>query len=46
MAPMRAEPNWATMAVLAKHTEKPLHIDMPFDEALERFTGTSPEERR
>jgi hypothetical protein len=29
---------------MAKHNEKPLHIDMPFGEALERFIGTSPEE--
>jgi hypothetical protein len=29
---------------MAKHNEKPLHIDMPFDEALERFIGASPKE--
>ena len=28
------------MARMAAKYQKPLHIDMPFDEALERFAGT------
>ncbi|HXQ14081.1 MAG TPA: hypothetical protein VN814_05605 [Caulobacteraceae bacterium] len=31
---------------MAKHNEKPLHIDMPFGEALERFIGADPAETR
>lgn len=27
-----------------KKTEPPLHLDMPFDEALRRFVQTKPEE--
>lgn len=27
-----------------KKYEQPLHIDMPFDEALERFAGVDPKE--
>lgn len=28
----------------SKKTEPPLHLDMPFDEALRRFVQTKPEE--
>jgi len=30
--------------VTSKKTEPPLHLDMPFDEALRRFVQTKPEE--
>jgi hypothetical protein len=32
------------LAVMTRQYQKPLHIDMPFDEALERFAQTDLEE--
>ena len=37
---MRPYSKRTILAAMTKHNEKPLHIDMPFGEALERFIGT------
>jgi hypothetical protein len=46
VAPLFPNPNGATFRPMAGKYDDKMSLDMPFDEALERFAGTDPAEMR